>query len=97
MNKIYESEDFFGQVMEYAKQFVPPNKASGAVGRIKRSIYLLWHRTLRGRPIMDMFATPPARVRALLEAEGCRVLECREDAGSAGPDWRSYFYWVERR
>jgi enoyl-CoA hydratase/carnithine racemase len=38
VNKIYEAEDFFEQVMEYAKQFVPPNKASGAVGRIKRAV-----------------------------------------------------------
>ncbi len=38
INKIYEAEDFFDDVMEYAKQFVPPNKASRAVGRIKRAV-----------------------------------------------------------
>ena len=27
-----------GQVMEYAGQFTSPNKASGAVGRIKRAV-----------------------------------------------------------
>jgi enoyl-CoA hydratase/carnithine racemase len=38
INKIYEAEDFFGAVMDYARQFVPPNKASRAVGRIKRAV-----------------------------------------------------------
>ncbi len=34
---IYESEGFFDKVMTFAKQFVPPNKAAKAVGRIKRA------------------------------------------------------------
>jgi enoyl-CoA hydratase/carnithine racemase len=40
VNKIFEGEDeeFFAAVMEYAKQFAPPNKASRAVGRIKRAV-----------------------------------------------------------
>jgi enoyl-CoA hydratase/carnithine racemase len=38
VNYIYEAENFFDQVMDYARQFVPPNKASLAVGRIKRAI-----------------------------------------------------------
>lgn len=38
VNKIYEDEDFFENVMDYARQFVPPNKASRAVGRIKRAV-----------------------------------------------------------
>jgi enoyl-CoA hydratase/carnithine racemase len=38
VNKIYEGEGFFEQVMEYARQFVPPQKASRAVGRIKRAV-----------------------------------------------------------
>ena len=38
INKIYEADNFFEDVMEYAKQFVPPNKASRAVGRIKRAV-----------------------------------------------------------
>ena len=38
INKIYEADNFFDDVMEYAKQFVPPNKASRAVGRIKRAV-----------------------------------------------------------
>jgi enoyl-CoA hydratase/carnithine racemase len=38
VNQVYESEGFFDKVMEYASQFVPPKKASRAVGRIKRSV-----------------------------------------------------------
>jgi len=40
VNKIFEGEDeeYFAAVMEYAVQFVPPNKASRAVGRIKRAV-----------------------------------------------------------
>jgi enoyl-CoA hydratase len=35
---IYEKESFWQDVMDYARQFCPPNKASRAVGRIKRSV-----------------------------------------------------------
>ena len=35
---IYDRENYWDEVMAYAKQFVPPNKASRAVGRIKRSV-----------------------------------------------------------
>lgn len=35
---IYERESYWEDVMAYAKQFCPPNKASRAVGRIKRSV-----------------------------------------------------------
>ena len=40
VNKILEGdeEEFFAGVMEYARQFTPPHKASRAVGRIKRSV-----------------------------------------------------------
>ena len=38
VNHIFETENYWGQVLEYAKQFLPPNKASKAVGRIKRSV-----------------------------------------------------------
>ena len=38
VNKIFDEEGFFDQVMEYAKGFVPPRKASRAVGRIKRAV-----------------------------------------------------------
>jgi enoyl-CoA hydratase len=35
---IYEKETFWQDVMDYARQFCPPNKASRAVGRIKRAV-----------------------------------------------------------
>ncbi len=35
---IYEKETFWEDVLAYAQQFCPPNKASRAVGRIKRSV-----------------------------------------------------------
>jgi len=34
----FSPDEFWAQVMDYARQFVPPNKASKAVGRIKRSV-----------------------------------------------------------
>ncbi len=41
VNKVFDAKDaesFMGQVYEYAKQFVPPHKASMAVGHIKRAV-----------------------------------------------------------
>lgn len=38
INYIYESENYWEQVMAYAKTFCPPNRASRTVGRIKRSV-----------------------------------------------------------
>jgi enoyl-CoA hydratase len=35
-------EEWWEQVMDYARQFVPPNKASKAVGRIKRAVQSGW-------------------------------------------------------
>ena len=38
INHIYEGENFHGQVRDYANQFLPPAKASKAVGNIKRAV-----------------------------------------------------------
>src|SRR5256712_11395594 len=38
VNHVFEAEDFDTKVLESARQFVPPAKASKAVGRIKRSV-----------------------------------------------------------
>ena len=35
---IYERESYWEEIMSYARQFCPPNKASRAVGRIKRAV-----------------------------------------------------------
>jgi enoyl-CoA hydratase len=42
VNDIFERENFMENVMEYARQFCPPNKASKAVGNIKRSVQSGW-------------------------------------------------------
>ncbi|MBI4840758.1 MAG: enoyl-CoA hydratase/isomerase family protein, partial [candidate division NC10 bacterium] len=38
VNEIFPAERFWEDVLAYARQFVPPAKASKAVGRIKRSV-----------------------------------------------------------
>src|SRR5213082_2773741 len=38
VNEVFAADDFWDQVMLYAKQFTPPHKASKAVGLIKRSV-----------------------------------------------------------
>src|SRR5437879_7883620 len=42
VNNIFERDGFMENIMEYAKQFCPPNKASKAVGRIKRAVQTGW-------------------------------------------------------
>ncbi|MBI3450328.1 MAG: enoyl-CoA hydratase/isomerase family protein [Acidobacteria bacterium] len=38
VNQIFDKPTFWADVLNYAEQFVPPNKASKAVGHIKRSV-----------------------------------------------------------
>ena len=38
IHHIYEHATFWDDVLKYAQQFCPPNKAAGAVGRIKRAV-----------------------------------------------------------
>jgi enoyl-CoA hydratase len=42
INDIFEREGFMENILEYARQFCPPNKASKAVGRIKRAVQTGW-------------------------------------------------------
>ncbi|MBA3912639.1 MAG: enoyl-CoA hydratase/isomerase family protein [Acidobacteriales bacterium] len=42
INKILDREKFMDNVLEYARQFCPPHKASRAVGRIKRAVQSGW-------------------------------------------------------
>ena len=42
LNDIFEREGFMENIMEYARQFTPPNKAAKAVGRIKRAVQTGW-------------------------------------------------------
>jgi enoyl-CoA hydratase len=43
INDIYERDNFMSNIMEYARQFCPPNKAAKAVGRIKRAVQTGWN------------------------------------------------------
>lgn len=38
IDRIFEGDDFMDQIHAFARQFCPPNKASKAAGRIKRSV-----------------------------------------------------------
>ncbi len=40
INDIFDAPDFMEEVFAYARQFLPPNKASFAVGRIKRAVHV---------------------------------------------------------
>jgi enoyl-CoA hydratase/carnithine racemase len=44
VNQVIEAtaDEWWEQVMDYARQFVPPNKAARAVGRIKRAVQTGW-------------------------------------------------------
>ena len=42
VNDVFAAEGFMNRVMEYARQFCPPNKAAKAVGRIKRAVQTGW-------------------------------------------------------
>ena len=42
VNRIFEAEGFEDALHEFARQFCPPNKASKAVGRIKRAVQSGW-------------------------------------------------------
>src|SRR5262252_1448834 len=42
INDIFDRDNFMDNVMEYARQFTPPNKAAKAVGRIKRAVQTGW-------------------------------------------------------
>jgi enoyl-CoA hydratase len=42
INDIFEKDGFMENIMEYARQFCPPNKAAKAVGRIKRAVQTGW-------------------------------------------------------
>ena len=38
VNHVYDPDKFWSEVIAYARQFCPPNKAAAAVGRIKRAV-----------------------------------------------------------
>src|SRR5512133_678904 len=42
VNDIFPRDNFMAEIMDYARQFCPPNKAAKAVGHIKRSVQTGW-------------------------------------------------------
>lgn len=42
INYVWDADGWWERVMEYARSFCPPNKASKAVGRIKRAVQTGW-------------------------------------------------------
>ena len=42
VSHLFEAEDYWPRLMEFAKSFCPPHKASRAVGRIKRAVQTGW-------------------------------------------------------
>ena len=42
INDIFDRDNFMDDLMDYARQFCPPNKAAKAVGHIKRSVQTGW-------------------------------------------------------
>ncbi len=66
VNDLYPKENFMDSVLEYARQFCPPNKAAKAVGRIKRAIQTGWE--------------VPIEAALALERENQQLLFQSEDA-----------------
>ncbi|MEK6299477.1 MAG: enoyl-CoA hydratase/isomerase family protein [Acidobacteriota bacterium] len=64
VNHVFDEEDFFEKVIEYAKQFVPPAKASKAVGLIKRSV-----QTGLELPLAEALAVERELLQQLFESE----------------------------
>lgn len=64
IDHIFEMDQFENRVMEFAKQFVPPAKASKAVGRIKRAV-----QTGLELPFQDALALERELQQQLFESE----------------------------
>ena len=67
VNDIFERENFMSRVLEYARQFCPPNKASLAVGRIKRAVQSGWE-----IPIESGLALERENQQLLFESEDAK-------------------------
>jgi enoyl-CoA hydratase len=64
IDHIFDSENFWPQVLAYAQQFVPPAKAAKAVGRIKRAV-----QTGLELPFLDALALERELQQQLFESE----------------------------
>ncbi len=67
INDIFERDGFMESVMEYAKQCCPPNKASKAVGRIKRAVQTGWE-----IPIESALAVERENQQLLFQSEDAK-------------------------
>jgi enoyl-CoA hydratase len=67
INDIYDRENFMENVMEYARQFCPPNKAAKAVGRIKRAVQTGWE-----IPIESALAVERENQQLLFQSEDAK-------------------------
>src|ERR1700759_1766555 len=67
INDIYERDNFMENIMEYARQFTPPNKAAKAVGNIKRSVQSGW-----GVPMESTFAIEGELQQRLFASEDAK-------------------------
>lgn len=64
INQIFDSGDFYQMAIEYAKQFVPPSRASKSVGHIKRAV-----QTGLELPFQDALALERELQQRLFESE----------------------------
>jgi enoyl-CoA hydratase len=67
VNDVYNREGFLPRVLEYARQFTPPNKAALAVGRIKRAVQSGWE-----VPLESGLAMEREQQQLLFESEDAR-------------------------
>jgi len=67
INDIFSRDSFMEEIMEYAKQFCPPNKASQAVGRIKRAVQTGWE-----IPLESALAVERENQQLLFQSEDAR-------------------------
>lgn len=70
VNDIYEAgsrDEFLGKVLDYAKQFTPPNMAAKAIGNIKRSV-----QTGGELPFQDALAVERELQQLLFQSEDAK-------------------------
>src|SRR5438034_2590065 len=67
VNDIFERDGFMENIMEYARQFTPPNKAAKAVGRIKRAVQTGWE-----IPIESALAVERENQQLLFQSEDAK-------------------------
>jgi enoyl-CoA hydratase/carnithine racemase len=74
-------EEWWEQVMDYARQFVPPNKASKAVGRIKRAVQTGWD-----LPVESLWRSSASSTASLSKRR--RERRHRREPGEAGAEFK---------